>query len=397
MNNPTVLWDKDADKRNTILRQPKAITITQQSAPSNSPEVNILNTTTRDEKPRLSSKTLVDRETLVANSTLNASANEWYPKNVYVPHPVEFITSSVQKRLQIHREPPQVISENINNEVTEGYSPDLNRIKQIITTLTKDPGQFHDLIELFMETLIPYLEDIMITSLVAEIIVEQAINCPNFRYTAARLCWTIEPISPQFRAELHLKCKKQIDDNPDPKNVLPLIAELYIQLPHLFVYGTLLIKLFKKLLDIGGNENIKTICQALKLTGYSLEQSNKSELDMIFSHLRSVRNRVDGSAAFLLESLYPLRASNWGHFTEESESESDDAAFDGIQNQVTYDIDGETLTTEEREFLASHINAEDEYDIEDDSDPDELCDPEPEMDEEIQEAFKEFVKFSGQK
>ncbi|XP_050515340.1 polyadenylate-binding protein-interacting protein 1 [Diabrotica virgifera virgifera] len=390
MNNRTVLWDPNADKRNTTLRQPKGLTITQQSAPSSSP-----NTTPRDETPRLSSKSLVDRETLVANSTLNASATEWYPKNIYTPSPVEVITSSVQKRLQIHRECPQV--NNINNEGTEEYSPDLNRIKQIITTLTKDPGQFHDLIDLFMETLVPYLEDIMITSLVAEIIVEQAINSPNFRYTAARLCWTIEPVSPQFRAELHLKCKKQIDDNPDPKNVLPLIAELYIQLPHLHVYGTLLFKLFKKLLDIGGNENIKTICQALKLTGYSLEQSNKSELDMIFSHLRSVRNRVDGSAAFLLDSLYPLRASNWGHFTEESESESDDAGFDGIQSQVTYDIDGETLTTEEREFLASHINAEDEYDIEDDSDPDELCDPEPEMDEEIQEAFKEFVKFSGQK
>ncbi|XP_072397136.1 polyadenylate-binding protein-interacting protein 1 isoform X2 [Diabrotica undecimpunctata] len=346
-------------------KQPKPRPTNQQRpTSSNSHELNNANTTTRDKKSCLSSKSLLDRETLIANSTLNPNAAEWYPKCDY----------------------------------SLFHLQDLKRIKQIIKTLTDYPGQFNDLIEIIMKSLEPYhkLYSVM-PSLVVEIIVEQAINCPNFRYTAARLCWTIEPISPQFRAELHLKCKKQIDDNPDPKNVLPLIAELYIQLPHLFVYGTLLIKLFKKLLDIGGNENIKTICQALKLTGYSLEQSNKSELDMIFSHLKSVRNRVDGSAAFLLESLYPLRASNWGHFTEESESESDDAAFDGIQNQVTYDIDGETLTTEEREFLASHINAEDEYDIEDDSDPDELCDPEPEMDEEIQEAFKEFVKFSGQK
>lgn len=31
------------------------------------------------------------------------------------------------------------------------------------------------------------------------------------------------------------------------------------------------------------------------------------------------------------------------------------------------------------------------------SDPDELCDPEPEMDEEIQAAFKEFLKYSSHK
>jgi hypothetical protein len=39
-------------------------------------------------------------------------------------------------------------------------------------------------------------------------------------------------------------------------------------------------------------------------------------------------------------------------------------------------------------------NGEHEIVCRDVSDPDELCDPEPEMDEEIQAAFKDFVKLS---
>jgi hypothetical protein len=39
------------------------------------------------------------------------------------------------------------------------------------------------------------------------------------------------------------------------------------------------------------------------------------------------------------------------------------------------------------------MHSTEEY-LTDVSDPDELCDPEPEMDEEIQAAFKDFVKLS---
>lgn len=385
-------------------REPKTITTnsffsSQQTTQVNSLQLNNLNDALNESMEQNTEREL---ELLVANSKLRVAAPEWYPsepvvQNVYI-NKVENVPSKMQSRLNIHKAQQQNYTETVNDsgDNSSDYSSDFNRLNQIIATLTKDPGQFHNLFEIFMETLEPYLEDLIAMSSVAELIVDQAINHPNFRYTGARLCWYIEPNFPGFRAELHLKCKKQIEENPDAKNVLPLIAELYSQLPHASVYGSLLISAFKKLIEYGGNENVKCICQALKLTGYSLEQSNKVDLNKVFDDLKSARGKVDGSASMLLETVFQLRASNWGHSSEETsdlEQESD-TSFDGMENKVYYDLDGEGLTNEESEFIATHMTANEDFDSED-FDPDELCDPEPEMDEEIQEAFKEFVRLSG--
>ncbi|XP_056648660.1 polyadenylate-binding protein-interacting protein 1 [Diorhabda sublineata] len=404
MSEKPVLWEESDSNAPSKLRPPKFL-----SVPNNSSHQSTQTNSTVVNKSYSSNAPLqqnaIDIDEIVAKSKLSATANEWYPKNmepIMCPtNSVGQVTSSIQNRLKAHKVQPEPVpvSNVYNADVNNEFPSDLHRIKKVISTLTKDPGQFHNLLDLFMETLEPYLmeEDLIVSSQVAEIIVEQAINHPNFRYTGARLCWCIEQGSPTFRAELHLRCKKQIEENPDTKNVVPLIAELYTQLPHLTVYGSLLIEAFNKLLELGGNENIKCICQSLKLTGYSLEQSNKQNLDQVFHHLKSLKGRIGGSAAILLDSIFQLRASNWGHSTEElSDSDQDNDVFDGLPTKVMYDIDGGSLTTEESEFIASHINSNEDYDT-DDFDPDELCDPEPEMDEEIQEAFKEFLRFSSGK
>lgn len=47
--------------------------------------------------------------------------------------------------------------------------------------------------------------------------------------------------------------------------MLLFIGELYVQLPHVNIYGTLLVEAFRRLFSEGSNDNIKYICQALKV------------------------------------------------------------------------------------------------------------------------------------
>ncbi|KAJ8969031.1 hypothetical protein NQ317_014168, partial [Molorchus minor] len=206
---------------------------------------------------------------IIARSTLKVDAPEWYPPSLCSIPPAP--TSTVQDRLKVYKKPVDTSLQNTDKQPHRSSIPDdtdnsvdIIRLKQILNTLTKDPGQFNNLLDLFLETSYPYFKDIFTLSIITQLLVEQAINNSNFRYTGARLCWYIEQNSPEFRAELHLKCKKQLEDNVNKQNVLLFIAELYTQLPHLNVYGALLIESFKQLLEKGGNDNIKCICQALK-------------------------------------------------------------------------------------------------------------------------------------
>lgn len=47
------------------------------------------------------------------------------------------------------------------------------------------------------------------------------------------------------------------------------------------------------------------------------------------------------------------------NFSLEQES---DTSFDGMENQVYYDLDGEGLTNEESEFIATHMTANEDFD-----------------------------------
>ncbi|KAJ8937051.1 hypothetical protein NQ314_012045 [Rhamnusium bicolor] len=418
MENKPMLWDKNSETFQS-LRQPNSIpgTLEIQEANSRQPSVysqsnivknnresNIKLEASEIRLPTVKTELTVKEEKLkdiIANSTLKADAPEWFPS--CVSNNIQSSTSNIQKRLKIHKQ-PQDTDYLQNSNIAEKYSdnvpdqcysadedsPDIIRLKQIINTLTKDPGQFDNLLDLFMETLLPYFEDIIALSIIAQLLVEQAINNSNFRYTGARLCWYVEQNCPEFRAELHLKCKKQLEDNVNKQNVLLFIAELYTQLPHLTVYGALLIDSFKQLLTKGGNDNVKCICQALKLTGHSLEQSNKTDLDEVLSQLKSVKNSVSGSVSTLVNSVINLRSSNWGYSSETSDNMdpvTDGFYYKGLPNTVFYHTDGHMFTSEEKEFLAAHMDSNAEY-LSDNSDPDDLCNPNPKW----MKKFRQLLK-----
>lgn len=394
MATSTTLWEETDPK---VLRKPKS-SATSTSGPESSKAA---------EEKQLDS---------IINSKLRPSAEEFVPRPKYVTsvtpsanfsNPAPAIQRhSVQDRLKVRdvqstsnnqSTSAQQSQSNVNNQDWALNPSDLNRLRHIISSLTYDPGQFDCLIEIFLETLLPYANDLVVLTNVADLLVQEAINKPNFRYSAARLCCYLEESIPAFRASLHLACSKELKRNPDIQAVLMFVSELYTQLHHDNLYGDLVLDSFQQLLDKGGNDAVKSICQALKLTGYSLEKFNKKALDDVIVRLEEVKSSVSDNIKLLINSVVTLRSQNWGHSaaneSSSNTSEEDTLYYYGEQNTVFYNDDGQALTTEESEFLAANLTANDDY-LSDNSDPDGLYDPEPEMDEEIQAAFKDFVKIS---
>ncbi|KAF7283435.1 hypothetical protein GWI33_000575 [Rhynchophorus ferrugineus] len=384
----TPLWHKSEVQESLRLPNARTDTNNQQTGASSSQTIKF-NVLQSDLKP--------DAPEFIPRANRNGSDQMAH----HNPKPIK---NTAQNRLsklrnEISHEFTISNTQNESSQSTDYDSVDMMRLKQIISSLTNYPGQFDDLLIIFMETIYPYFNDIIAMSDITQLLVNEAIICPNFRYTGARLCWYVEQRCPEFRADLHLKCKKALQENPRQQNVVLFIAELYIHLPHDSVYGALLIESFQKLLISRGEDNIKCVCQALKLTGFSLEENNKQALDELFLKLRSLKNSMnDGSALILLNSVLNLRESNWGRGPMESSRSSDsssefDQDYEEMVKGILYETNGEILTNEENEFLAVHAT-NGEFLSDDDDDPDALCNPEPEMDEEIQAAFEKFVKLS---
>lgn len=122
-------------------------------------------------------------------STLNAAAAEFIPKcyydnsNTVMSKPPQL---SVQNRLKIHKDQDSSRNQSsrdapINSRYSQGdnnyryanNSLDNLRLKQLIHTLTCNPGQFDDLLDIFKQTLRPYFEDIIALATVTDLLVTQ--------------------------------------------------------------------------------------------------------------------------------------------------------------------------------------------------------------------------------
>lgn len=369
--------------------------------------------------PNIAANSDIDRSSVSSTpiippeqSKLNAAAAEFIPNKCYYDNTNTVMSKppqlSVQNRLKIHKDqdsqrnqsPKDVTinsryySQGDNNFRYTDNSLDDRRLKQLINTLTCDPGQFDSLLDIFRQTLRPYFEDIIALASVTDLLVSQAIDHQSFRYTAARLCYSIEQESPTFRAQLHLTCERELNSNPNKQGIVLFVAELYTQLHHENIYGRFLLNAFKQLLQERGDNNVKCVCQALKLTGTALEQYDKEALDEVMDMLNNTRQYVSGTALSLLDIVMKLRNIKWGYSSQDSSGSNSEqeAYWEDDVNTVFYNPDGNMLSNEETEFLAANLQSTDEYFLDPSEDPDELCDPEPEMDEEIQAAFKEFVK-----
>lgn len=116
-------------------------------------------------------------------------------------------------------------------------------------------------------------------------------------------------------------------------------------------------------------------------------------MDDIFSQLQAVRRNLSDTISNILESVIALRGRGWDQNSSHASSSSQlQNGFTNNYTQGQYLNSHDGFSAEENEYIASVEEFNDLFIS--DYDPDELCDPEPEMDEEIQAAFKEFVQMS---
>lgn len=214
----------------------------------------------------------------VMSSTLSVDAEEWYPASYSAPvAPSNPSKNSVQNRLSMIKKPNEnrTPQENYHNNESDNntvlynddvVNQDINRLQHVIDTLTYDPGQFDNLLVIFEESYRPHINDISVSSTLAEMLFHQSVKEPNFRYTGARLCCIIERNAPLFRSELHLICSKAlIEKSVDLQGLTLFLAELYLQLHYENLYGKCLLDALTNLLNSGDDCNIKCVCQALKV------------------------------------------------------------------------------------------------------------------------------------
>lgn len=173
MENKKPLWQKN-DKLEP-LRQPMSLQSKQNT-------LVIVDKSPTLQKNSDKADRLAMLEEMVAKSSLKVDAPEFVPRATENKPQISAVTSSIQNRLKIRRpelecemiEKVEDNSQYLANEVDPRN--DLKRIRQIINTLTKDPGQFDNLLQIFMETVAPYLDDLLLLSDIVKILIHEVSN-----------------------------------------------------------------------------------------------------------------------------------------------------------------------------------------------------------------------------
>lgn len=171
MDSKKSLWQNK--KSSEPLRQPKSLAQKQNEA--------VVDTSTKVQN-NVEKQYPSKMEEIVANSSLKVDAPEFIPRFADAKDTkqnVSSLTSRIQNRLKLCRSESECstieIVENDSPYNTDFVENDIKRIRQIINTLTKDPGQFDNLLQIFMDTVLPYLEDIILLSDIVQILVNEVI------------------------------------------------------------------------------------------------------------------------------------------------------------------------------------------------------------------------------
>lgn len=333
-------------------------------------------------------------------------------------------SSSIQNRLNFNAQPEQVVHEPVPHKQTETEQLALDYLGEVITKLNDNPGLFETYQKKLREMFGELANNHFVMSNAIETIFEQSVNEQNFRYTGARLCLLLDNLdlspSSTFRNLLVMKMDFQNTEqvqymNNEQRRVRGstlFLAELFVQLTRPedtrravdvshYVLDSIMLLLTK-----AGPENIKCVCQTLKLAGYDLQKENPTEVEDAINQLRHISEEQNIATKRLIQSVVDLFYDNWGR-KDEQENQQPAAISDLQQNQpqyndspVFYGPDGKIITEEESSFLNSNmpesypINIDEIIDDESDY-ADE--DDEPEMDLEMQMAYKEFIKDGGRK
>lgn len=267
----------------------------------------------------------------------------------------------------------------------------LNNFKTALTALISQPGNMEELMSGVIDQInqLPATEE-SIQNKVVEMLFEQCVSEPNFRYTGARLCRLLckklksHPMFQDFRNVFLTRCKeeylKKEDMIANPKltdrlcGFTMFIGELFLNLEvedgsgKAHKIGILRSPVLKDLLLIllshPTDFTVKCAAQLLKLTGSTIEDTaylNKTpeegSYDEVFLQIRQLDSYPDlnRTSKCLIKSVLDLKDNNWGRSRssnpttpEESYQQNYQQAANFTQNEpIFYNQHGQPISAQE--------------------------------------------------
>ncbi|SPP74794.1 polyadenylate-binding protein-interacting protein 1 isoform X1 [Drosophila guanche] len=287
----------------------------------------------------------------------------------------------------------------------------LEYLDTVIHCLNQNPGQFDTIASRFLTIFDGMEHNHYVLSIAMEDIFEKSIEQPNFRYMGAKLYNLLHMLNPKPDSLFHtlLKCKldyhqeevtKYMSSGEQQKvrETALFLAELYMQLrgdddARIQLIAVNIVYSLTKLLACESAENVRCICQTLKLAGYDLSAYCPDDMLRIITALKVIDLNTAGKYA-MAASVIALQQNNWGRKVSNTLGGEEDTVAEPPRlsdEPVFYGPDGHELTAEETDFLAAEDDANgsdgDDFDVRDSD-----LDLDPEMDEETERAYKDFCK-----
>ncbi|KAI8039649.1 polyadenylate-binding protein-interacting protein 1 isoform X1 [Drosophila gunungcola] len=326
-----------------------------------------------------------------------------------------------QNQNQQQQQPqPSTSSAAASSSSSNSSQPDmatiaLEYLDTVIHCLNQNPGQFDTIASRFLTIFDGMENNHYVLSIAMEDIFEKSIEQPNFRYMGAKLYNLLHMLNPKPDSLFHtlLKCKldyhqeevtKYMRSNEQQKvrETALFLAELYMQLrgdddSRIQLIAVNIVYSLSKLLLSESNENVRCLCQTLKLAGYDLSADCHKDMQEIITALQAIELKSPGKYA-MAASVIALQQNNWGRKVSNALGGDEDTVAEPLRlsdEPVFYGPDGRELTAEETDFLATEDG--DGSDGDDfDGDVGDL-EMDAEMDEETERAYKEFCKQGKQK
>lgn len=373
-------------------------------------------------------------QSLAAQSMLSPFAKEFVPRENVV-----FETSShFQHGFEAGDSPyynPRPFKSSISDRLKVGRrglstsEPTLNpvaRFIHVMDQLQASSANFDNVRATVAEIAAIGANDVPMLDRLTKLVVTEAIKRPHFQYSCARLCALVDETAHNFHQMvveqcgcLYLQYKSEIDKTRDTSCMLGLVTtscellynfirERKLPLKDLIEFMELIFKAMTDLIHYNYNQenNVKSVCQGLKLSGYYLQTACPKLMDRLLKDLKNKMTDNKSKIFVLIQGVINLSCSGWGYVSDSGDSQESDPGASGdtdgfdyseynseiteIDDTVYYGPDGEVLTAEETSFLYCNINDNSKDDV----DGDTLWDPENELGAEMQQAFKDFVEYS---
>ncbi|XP_022317620.2 polyadenylate-binding protein-interacting protein 1-like isoform X1 [Crassostrea virginica] len=330
-------------------------------------------------------------------SNLSVNAPEFVPrKTTFSVTAAEFVP-----RQPSYPQYSQPLYQEFQGLQLEGYGPPpmtsqqvLDNFRSALFALINQPGNMEELMRGVIEEIyqLPPTEP-SIENQVVDLLFEQCVTEPNFRYTGARLCRLLckelksHPMFQNFRHTFLTRCKEEYLKKEEmivnPKTIERLcgftmfIGELFLNLEvenesgKSEKIGILRSPVLKDLLLIllshPTDFTVKCAAQLLKLTGSTIEDTaclNKPEegsYDEVFLQIRQLDSypHLNKTSKCLIKSVLDLKDNNWGRSRSSNPVTPEDSyppnyqqAANFTQNEpIFYNQQGQPITAQEAGYL----------------------------------------------